>query len=83
MGGGGHGGHRLGGAAPALKLTPLQCSYAIASTLFAYAELNGLRATHLIDEAAGRGVSPFDGAQGLGSPMSDDGWAAWVLATYG
>lgn len=60
-----------------------QCSYAIASTLFAYAELNGVLATQLVDEAAGRGVSPFDAAQSLGSPMSDEDWAAWVLATYG
>ena len=60
-----------------------QCAYAVASTLFAYAEQSGLAAIELIDEAAGSGVSPFGAAQRLGSPISEDDWAAWVLATYG
>ena len=59
------------------------CAYARASTLFAYAEQSGVPAIELIEDAAGSGVSPFGAAQRLGSPMSQDDWAAWVLATYG
>jgi hypothetical protein len=60
-----------------------QCAYALASTLFAYAEQSGIPAIELIDEAASEGVSPFGAAQRLKVPLSEDDWAAWVLATYG
>ncbi len=62
---------------PASSLRP------VASTLFAYAELSGIPAIDLIDEGARHGLSPFDAAQRLGVPMSEDDWAAWVLATFG
>ncbi len=66
-----------------LRSADSRCAYAVASTLFAYAELSGIPAIDLIDEGARHGLSPFDAAQRLGVPMSEDDWAAWVLATFG
>lgn len=60
-----------------------KCAYALASTLFAYAEQAGVPAIELVDEAAEHGVAPFGAAQRLGTSLAEEDWATWVLATYG
>lgn len=58
------------------------CAYVLAGTIYAYAASVGIDPEELADVGLRRGVSPFGAAQRMGTPMSGDAWAAWVVSTF-
>ncbi|MBO1753196.1 hypothetical protein J4G33_15420 [Actinotalea sp. BY-33] len=58
------------------------CAYSIASTIFAFAETQGIAPVELADVGTFHGLTPFGAAQRLGTPLSGEAWSAWFAETY-
>lgn len=59
------------------------CAYLLSSTVYAFAEEQGADPLTVADTAARDGVTAFGALQRLGTPLTDDAWAAWVVGFAG